>query len=73
MLTTIAYAIDDEVNYALEGSIFIAGAAVQWLRDGLQILTDASQSSDLAALSDPKQDVYLVPVSYTHLTLPTKA
>ena len=57
MLTTIAYAIDDEVNYALEGSIFIAGAAVQWLRDGLQILTDASQSSDLAALSDPKQDV----------------
>ena len=53
MLTNIAYDIDEEVNYALEGSIFIAGAAVQWLRDGLQILTDASQSSDLAALSDP--------------------
>ena len=69
MLTTIAYAIDDEVNYALEGSIFIAGAAVQWLRDGLQILTDASQSSDLAALSDPKQDVYLVP-AFTGLGAP---
>ena len=61
LLTTIAYQLNGQPVYALEGSIFIAGAAVQWLRDGLGILSDAAQSGDLAAQADPGQDVYLVP------------
>lgn len=61
LLTTIAYQIDGKPTYALEGSIFIAGAAVQWLRDGLQILSDASQSGSMARSADPEQDVILVP------------
>lgn len=61
LLTTIAYRFDGETVYALEGAIFVAGAAVQWLRDGLGILSDAAQSGDLAAKADPNQDVYLVP------------
>ncbi len=61
LLTTIAYQIDGVPTYALEGSIFIAGAAVQWLRDGLAIIDTAAQSNDLAATADPEQDVYLVP------------
>jgi len=61
LLTTIAYQLGGKPTYALEGSIFIAGAAVQWLRDGLNIIEDAGQSGALAAQSDAGQDVYLVP------------
>ena len=61
LLTTIAYQLDGKPTYALEGSIFIAGAAVQWLRDGLKIIDHASQSGELAATADDEQDVYLVP------------
>jgi glycerol kinase len=61
MLTTIAYQIDGKRTYALEGAIFIAGAAVQWLRDGLKIVRSAGETGDLAQASDPHQQVYLVP------------
>jgi glycerol kinase len=61
LLTTIAYQLDGRPTYALEGSIFIAGAAVQWLRDSLRIIDGAAQSGDLAEKADPNQDVYLVP------------
>ncbi|MCT4656917.1 MAG: glycerol kinase GlpK [Cohaesibacter sp.] len=61
LLTTIAYQLDGKPVYALEGSIFVAGAAVQWLRDGLQIVEKASQTGAMADEADPNQDVYLVP------------
>ena len=61
LLTTIAYQLDGKPTYALEGSIFIAGAAVQWLRDGLKIIRRASDSAALAKAADPTQSVYLVP------------
>lgn len=61
LLTTIAYQFDGQPTYALEGSIFIAGAAVQWLRDGLKIIDNASQSGDLARAADRHHHVYLVP------------
>jgi glycerol kinase len=61
LLTTVAYQLGGKRTYALEGSIFIAGAAVQWLRDGLKIIQTASQSGDLAASADPSQQVILVP------------
>jgi glycerol kinase len=61
LLTTIAYQLNGQTNYALEGSIFVAGAAVQWLRDGLQLIENAQQSGDLAAAADEAQEVYLVP------------
>jgi glycerol kinase len=61
MLTTIAYQLDGVRSYALEGSIFVAGAAVQWLRDGLGVIAAASEMDALAAASDPAQSVYLVP------------
>ena len=61
LLTTIGYKIDGELTYALEGAIFVAGAAVQWLRDGLGIITHAAQSGELAAAADPNQQVILVP------------
>jgi glycerol kinase len=61
LLTTIAYQLDGKRTYALEGSIFIAGAAVQWLRDGLKIITQASDTGPLANEADPAQSVYLVP------------
>ncbi|NVP55461.1 glycerol kinase GlpK [Mycoplana rhizolycopersici] len=69
LLTTIAYRLDGETTYALEGSIFIAGAAVQWLRDGLKIIGTASEASELAAKADPMQAVYLVP-AFTGLGAP---
>ena len=69
LLTTIAYRMDGETTYALEGSIFIAGAAVQWLRDGLGIIGKASQSGVLAEKADPSQEVYLVP-AFTGLGAP---
>ena len=61
LLTTIAYQWDGQRAYALEGSIFSAGATVQWLRDGLGIIAHASEAGALAAASDPHHDVYLVP------------
>jgi glycerol kinase len=69
LLTTIAYQLDGRAVYALEGSIFIAGAAVQWLRDGLGLIDDAAQSGALAQAADPGQDVYLVP-AFTGLGAP---
>ncbi len=69
LLTTIAYRIDGKTTYALEGSIFIAGAAVQWLRDGLKIIGDARETGALAELADPGQQVYLVP-AFTGLGAP---
>lgn len=61
LLTTIAYQLDGKRTYALEGAIFIAGAAVQWLRDGLKIIAKSSEVGVLAAHADPAEDVYLVP------------
>ncbi len=69
LLTTIAYQLDGKVTYALEGSIFIAGAAVQWLRDGLGIIDSAKQSGELAAQADEHQDVYMIP-AFTGLGAP---
>jgi glycerol kinase len=61
LLTTVAYQLDGKRTYALEGSIFVAGAAVQWLRDGLKIIDSAKASDALAQAADPTQDVILVP------------
>lgn len=61
LLTTIAYQFDGKPTYALEGSIFIAGAVVQWLRDGLQIIDAAPDTQALAEAADDEQDVILVP------------
>jgi glycerol kinase len=61
LLTTIAYQLDGQRTYALEGAIFIAGATVQWLRDGLKLITKASDVSALAQRADPAEQVYLVP------------
>ncbi len=61
LLTTIAYQLDGRPTYALEGAIFIAGAAVQWLRDGLGLIGAAAEAGVLAATADPAQEVYLVP------------
>jgi glycerol kinase len=61
LLTTIAYRLDGRTAYALEGSIFVAGAAVQWLRDRLGMIATAAESGDLAARADPRQRLYLVP------------
>ncbi len=61
LLTTIAYQLGGTRTYALEGAIFIAGAAVQWLRDGLGLIASASETGELAAAADPAQHVYLVP------------
>jgi glycerol kinase len=61
LLTTIAWGIDGEVHYALEGSIFIAGAAIQWLRDELKIISDAADSEYFASKVEDTNGVYLVP------------
>ncbi len=61
LLTTVAYQLDGKRTYALEGAIFIAGAAVQWLRDGLKLVKTASESGALAKAADPNQQIYLVP------------
>jgi glycerol kinase len=61
LLTTIAYQLDGKPTYALEGSIFVAGAVVQWLRDGLKMIRDASETQGLAEKADPAQNVVLVP------------
>ena len=61
LLTTLAYQLGGKRTYALEGSIFIAGAAVQWLRDGLNLVKKASDTGALAKAADDAQQVYLVP------------
>ncbi len=61
LLTTIAYRIDGTTAYAFEGSIFVAGGAVEWLRDQLGAITAAAESEQLAKRADPQQRVYLVP------------
>ena len=69
LLTTIAYRLNGQTTYALEGSIFIAGAVVQWLRDGLKIIRSASETQALAEAADPGQDLVLVP-AFTGLGAP---
>ncbi|MGA0826858.1 MAG: glycerol kinase GlpK [Gemmobacter sp.] len=69
LLTTIAYRLGGKTTYALEGSIFIAGAVVQWLRDGLRIIRAASETQALAEAADPAQEVVLVP-AFTGLGAP---
>ena len=69
LLTTIAYQFDGKPTYALEGSIFIAGAVVQWLRDGLKIINSASETQDLAEHADINQQVIIVP-AFTGLGAP---
>ncbi len=61
LLTTIAWGLDGKVHYALEGSVFIAGAAIQWLRDGLKIIDDAPDSEFYAMKVDGTDGVYVVP------------
>ena len=61
LLTTIAYRFNGKVTYALEGSIFMAGAAVQWLRDGLKIIESAGDTGDMARAANPDEEVYVVP------------
>jgi|SRR5665213_1786404 len=69
LLTTIAYRLDGRATYALEGSIFVAGAAIQWLRDGLRVLDDAAASAGIAAARTAPSGVYLVP-AFTGLGAP---
>lgn len=69
LLTTIAYQLDGKPTYALEGSIFIAGAVVQWLRDGLKIIREAKETQPLAEAADAAQNVVLVP-AFTGLGAP---
>lgn len=69
LLTTVAYQLDGKTTYALEGSIFIAGAVVQWLRDGLGILDNAAQTAQMARDADANQNVIIVP-AFTGLGAP---
>ena len=69
LLTTVAYQLDGKRTYALEGSIFIAGAVVQWLRDGLKIIREAGETQGLAESADTTQSVVLVP-AFTGLGAP---
>ncbi len=69
LLSTLAYQIGGRRTYALEGSIFSTGATVQWLRDGLGIITEAAETGAMAARADPEQQVYLVP-GFTGLGAP---
>jgi glycerol kinase len=61
LITTIAWSLNGEPHYALEGSIFVAGAAIQWLRDGLRVLEDTAESEALASAVEDSGGVYLVP------------
>jgi glycerol kinase len=61
LLTTIAYRLAGQTTYALEGSIFVAGAAVKWLRDGLGVITDAGETDSLAARIPDSHGIYMVP------------
>lgn len=69
LLTTIAYRFDGKVTYAIEGAIFVAGAAVQWLRDNLELFDDAAESESLATSVPDNNDVYFIP-AFTGLGAP---
>lgn len=69
LLTTIAYGIDGQIYYALEGSIFVAGSAIQWLRDGMQLLKASSESEQAANASTDHNEIYVVP-AFTGLGAP---
>ena len=69
LLSTVCYRLNGKTTYALEGSIFIAGAAVQWLRDGLQIIKDAAETEAMCESLDSNKGVYLVP-AFTGLGAP---
>ena len=69
LLSTVAYRVNGKVTYALEGSIFVAGAAIQWLRDGLQLIGHAEESERLAEQVGYENPVYLVP-AFTGLGAP---
>lgn len=69
LLTTIAYGLNGEINYALEGSIFVAGSAVQWLRDGMRFFEHASESEKMAVDAETTGGVYVVP-AFTGLGAP---
>ncbi len=69
LLTTVAYRLNGETTYALEGSIFVAGAAVQWLRDAIKLISSANETEKLAKKSDFEQNVYFVP-AFTGLGAP---
>ena len=69
LVTTIAWGIGDEVTYALEGSVFVSGAVIQWLRDELQILDDAAESESMARQVEDNGGVYIVP-AFTGLGAP---
>lgn len=69
LLTTVAYRVDGQVTYAIEGSIFVAGAAIQWLRDGLELFESAAESEALATSVEDSNEVYFVP-AFTGLGAP---
>lgn len=69
LLSTIGYRLDGKTSYAIEGSIFMAGATMQWIRDGLKLIDDAAESEALAEVTDPDLSVYLVP-AFTGLGAP---
>lgn len=69
LLTTVAYRLNGEVTYGLEGSIFVAGAAIQWLRDGLKLISHASETEELASKGAGSRGVYFVP-AFTGLGAP---
>lgn len=61
LLTTIAWGLEGEITYALEGSVFVAGSAIQWLRDGLELISSAAESEAYAKAANPDSGVYVVP------------
>ena len=69
LISTIGYGINDKIYYALEGSIFVAGSAIQWIRDGLKMIDDSAESENLAKESDNNDEVYVVP-AFTGLGAP---
>lgn len=69
LLSTIAWGMDGKITYALEGSIFVAGAAIQWLRDKLQMIGDAAETEEIARSIEDTQGVYMVP-AFTGLGTP---
>ena len=69
LLTTIAWGLDDKIEYALEGSVFVAGSSIQWLRDGLEFFKNASESEALATSVTDSGGVVVVP-AFTGLGTP---
>lgn len=69
LLTTVAYKIGDEITYALEGSIFVAGSAIQWLRDGIKIIENSEDTEKMAYDSENDDEIYVVP-AFTGLGAP---